>query len=100
MNLDYKTQGGFFALNSKSSRLVKFLGKLACVLGVLFVSIGYSWGQCGSIYVDGTNGNDANTGTETSPVKTLNKALTLFDASTRNHIKMTIYNYYESRLDV
>lgn len=52
---------------------------------------------CDMIYVDATNGNDANIGLSSSPVKTLGRALALVSGS-RNYIKMTTGTYSESTI--
>lgn len=55
---------------------------------------------CSSIYVDGVNGNDANTGDASSPLKTLTAAVPLLTSS-RNYIKITTGNYsYGSVLNI
>lgn len=53
--------------------------------------------SCNMIYVDGTNGNDSNTGTADNPVKTLARAM-LSVSPSRNYIKMTTGTYAENTI--
>src|SRR5690554_311043 len=53
--------------------------------------------SCDMIYVDGTNGNDSNTGTADNPVKTLARAM-LSVSPSRNYIKMTTGTYAENTI--
>jgi len=46
----------------------------------------------GNIYVDGTNGNDANSGSEANPYKTIQKAVSLSKAGYTIYVKAGTYN--------
>ncbi len=51
-----------------------------------------------AVFVDKYNGNDSNSGTMNSPVKTLGKAISLANASDRNQIILSGKNFEESPL--